>query len=165
MASDKPGAVQNLIGQAFEETSCLPSNPRRLKGLANLIGRLVGRLPQDFEPNDQAMIIEARMLVIVAYIYQFHTDLYVRWEAQLDFYNKILDWCMGAEPDIPILKFLVLPNRIVGEDKTATPMTERESTFPDPTEIDVFWIQSLILSLGTEITPEQFAPYLYGRKT
>ena len=157
--------TRELIGRALEGTSCLPSNPRRLKGLSNLIGRLASRLPQEAEANDQAMIIETQMLLIVAYIYQFHTDLYVRWEAELKFYNKILDWCLGAEPDIPILKFLVLPNRIVREDKAATPSTERESTYPDPTETDVFWIQSLILRLGTEIAPEQFAPYLYGRKT
>ena len=36
------------------------------------------------------------MLVIVAYIYQFHGDIYIRWEAELDFYNKIFDWCMGT---------------------------------------------------------------------
>ena len=157
--------IRELISRALEGTSCLPSNPRRLKGLSNLIGRLVVRLPQDIDTNDEAMTIEAQMLLIVAYIYQFHPDLYVRWEAELEFYDKILDWCLGREPNIPILEFLVLPNRIVQEDRAATPSTERESTYPDPTETGVFWIQSLILSLGNELAPEQFAPYLYGRKT
>ena len=157
--------IRELIGRALEGASCLPSNPRRLKGLSNLIGRLTPRLPQGKDTNDPAMTIEAQMLLIVAYIYQFHPDLYVRWESELNFYNKILDWCFGKEPDIPPLKFLVLPNRLVQDDKTATPSAESESTYPDPTETGVFWIQSLILRLGSEIPPQDFAPYLYGRKT
>ena len=158
-------AIRELIGRALDGPSCLPSNPRRIKGLSNLIGRLTPRLPQNTDVDDQVMNIEVQMLLIVAYIYQFHPDLYVRWEAELEFYNEILDWCLGKDSDVTILKFLVLPNKIVQDDKSATPLTESKSTYPDPTETGVFWIQSLILRLGNEITPEQFAPYLYGRKT
>ena len=103
------------------------------------------------------------MLVIVAYIYQFHPELYIRWETDLDFYNKIFDRCGGRESDIPILQSLVLPKQRSETDTEPTPGDERESTYPDPTATDVFWIQSLILELGTEVTPEQFRLYLHGR--
>ena len=47
----------------------MPPNPRRLKGLANLIGRLSRRLPShDAGLGEDAMILEARLLLVVAYI-------------------------------------------------------------------------------------------------
>ena len=155
--------VPALIKQAVSGFSCLPPNPRRLKGLANLIRRLAPRLPLGPELKDDEAVIEARILVIVASIYQFHPELYIRWETDLDFYNKIFDRCDGRESDIPILQSLVLPQQRSGTGTEPTPGDKRESTYPDPTETDVFWIQSLILELGTEITPKQFEPYLHGR--
>ena len=74
--------VRDWIKRAVEapEHPCLPPNPRRLKGLANLIGRLSTRLPsQNGASDDPETIYEAQHLVIVAYIYQFHHDLHVRW--------------------------------------------------------------------------------------
>ena len=158
--------VRKWIEQAVKESPCLPPNPRRLKGLANLIGRLSAQFPQEQEiKSDEAAVIEARILVIVAYIYQFHTDLYIRWEAELDLYNKIFDWCQGTELEIPFLKSLVLPKQRIVADEAPTPSTEIKSTYPDPTETNVFWIQSLILSLGSEVTSKQFEPYLHGKTT
>ena len=158
--------VRKWIEQAVKESPCLPPNPRRLKGLANLIGRLSAQFPQEQEiESDEAAVIEARILVIVAYIYQFHTDLYIRWEAELDLYNKIFDWCQGTELEIPFLKSLVLPKQRIVAAEAPTPSTEIKSTYPDPTETNVFWIQSLILSLGSEVTSKQFEPYLHGKTT
>ena len=83
--------VRDHIKQGIEMAGrqCLPPNPRRLKGIANLIGRLYPRLPQESGP---AMLFETQLLVIVAYIYQFHHDLYVRWEADPSLYNNIPDY-------------------------------------------------------------------------
>lgn len=103
------------------------------------------------------------MLVIVASIYQFHPDLYIRWEATPDFYQRILDRCNSNESNIPILQSLVLPKQRSEAATEPTPGDEREDTYPDPTGTNVFWIQPLILELGTEVTPEQFRPYLHGR--
>ena len=111
----------------------------------------------------ETAIIEARILVIVASIYQFHPELYIRWEADLDFYKRIFDRCNSDESDILILQSLVLPEQRSETATEPTPGDERESTYPDPTGTDVFWIQPLILELGTEVTPEQFERYLHGR--
>lgn len=152
------------IKSAVDEPNCLPPNPRRLKGLANLLGRLTARLPLDSNQLDtRAGVIEARMLVVVAYIYQFHIDLYVRWQADVNFYNQILDCCEGVETGLPVLDSLVMPEQKVVVETEAVPSATTQSTYPDPTQSDVFWIQTLILTLGTEVSPEQFEPYLHGR--
>ena len=155
--------VRSCIKQAVEEYQCLPPNPRRLKGLANLIGRLSSRFPQEVALVADEGLLEARLLVVVAYIYQFHPELYTRWEAEPSLYDRILDRCRSDRSDIPLLDSLVLPNRTKASDTTPTPTEVTESTYPDPTATDVFWIQPLILSLGAEVTAAQFAPYLHGR--
>ena len=157
--------TRGSIRQAVSEYACLPPNPRRLKGLANLIGRLSSRLPKDADKNPEETTIEAQLLVIVAYIYQFHPDLYTRWESEPSLYNKILDWCRQGGTDIPLLRSLVLPRRNVEDLTKPTPIAETETTYPDPTETRVFWIQPLILKLSTEVTAEHFGRYLHGVET
>ena len=174
---------------------CLPPNPRRLKGLANLLGRFSSRLPiregapddeavtrrrkkghiersrsaREGDQNDEDAILEARLLVIVAYVYQFHHDLYVRWEAESGLYDRIREWCEGSDMDLPFLDPLVLPNRkaYTGSTERTTPPQDEvdigtESTYPDPTEAGVFWIQPLILALGNEVESSRFDRYLHG---
>ena len=159
-------SIRDLIEEAVTEDQCLPPNPRRLKGLANLIGRLSQRLSSKTEG---VTVEDARMLVIVAYIYQFHSDIYIRWEAESNFYNKIFDWCMGTgtEPDVEILDALILPKQIVHQSTDPTPSVEpvTESTYPDPTETNVFWIQSLIIRMSSEVPPELFEPYFHSSST
>ena len=156
--------IRGLIWDAVNKIRCLPPNPRRIKGLANLIGRLSPRLPT--ESDREVAIIEARILVIVAYIYQFHADIYVRWEAELDLYDKIFDRCRGAKSNIPFLDSLVLPTKKGEMESAPESSTKTESTYPDPTDTNVFLDpQPLILSLGTEVTSDQFKPYLHGRAT
>ena len=155
--------LRGWIRQAIKETPCLPPNPRRLKGLANLIGRLSRLFPPNRQiASSEAGIIEAKLLVIVAYIYQFHADLFIRWEAESTLYDKIYDWCQGTELDIAFLDRLVLPKRRVVADEAPTPSSDIESVFPDPTETDIFWMQPMILSLGSEVTSVDFEPYLHG---
>ena len=151
----------DLIRFAIGEYRCLPPNPRRLKGLANLVGRIISRLPSAEGRDIESMTIDARMLMIVAYVYQFHKDIFVRWESEIGFYDGLLDWCTGKVPRADVLKPLELPERNISEDSAPIPSTEMVSTFPDPTETNVFWIQSLILSLGTEVNAEQFRRYLH----
>ena len=146
---------------------CLPPNPRRLKGLANLIGRLSPRLPihEAWLLDEEEMILEARLLLIVSYIYQFHHDLHIRWEADLDLYNEIRDWCR-ADKDLPFDNSLKLPLKQSDADSTESqPLGQFGTTYPDPTQSSVFWIQPLILHLKTEIAPQRFERYLHGVPT
>ena len=158
--------VRDRIREAVEETThpCLPPNPRRLKGLANLIGRLSTRLPLRLEK--QAQIYEAQLLMIVAYVYQFHHDLHVRWAFDFSLYEKIREWCEakndGNDPPLPVLQSLTLPLQPANPGLADRRPDDFESTFPDPTQANVFWIQSLILHLEQEFAPERFAHYLRG---
>ena len=159
--------VRDQVRRGLEETGrqCLPPNPRRLKGLANLIGRLSPLLPQETDP---AMLFETQHLLIVAYIYQFHHDLYVRWEADPGLYNIIYNWCREVEGTKESYEFLAplwRPLRILsGEPEGVTP-TEIESTYPDPTDANVFWMQSLILHIGNDVDLKIFERYLHGVAT
>ena len=156
--------VKQAIGQS--EHPCLPPNPRRLKGLANLIGRLSARLPsQEGESTDPEAIYEAQLLLAVAYIYQFHHDLYVRWEADPNLYNMIYEWCTGTQQDREFLAPLRLPLLQVPHGEPGLSPARLESTYPDPTEANVFWIQPLILRIGSEVDPTSFVRYLHGAAT
>ena len=150
-------------GASASTYQCVPPNPRRLKGLANLIGRLSPRLPgHEAGLDEDEMIFEARLLVIVAYVYQFHHDLYIRWEADLDLYNKIRDWCQAAQ-DLPFKHSLKLPLKLSDAGSTESqPSGQFGTTFPDPAQSGVFWVQPLILHLGNEIAPQRFGRYLHG---
>ena len=161
--------VRDWIKQGVEEPDkpCLPPNPRRLKGLANLIGRLSLRLPnQEGEPDVREAVYEAQLLVIVAYIYQFHHEIYVRWEADPSLYGKLYEWCSGAQPPLEFLESLALP-LVQSPDDNPTGLSPAvfESTYPDPTEANVFWMQSLILHLGSEVDPGSLELYLHGIAT
>ena len=142
---------------------CVPPNPRRLKGLANLIGRLSPRLPgHEAGLDEDEMIFEARLLVIVAYVYQFHHDLYIRWEANLDLYNEIHDWCQTVK-NLPFENSLKLPLKLPDADSAESqPSGQLGTTYPDPAQSGVFWIQPLVLHLGDEIAPRRFERYLHG---
>ena len=167
--------VRELVGKGLEvprpgemagesRYQCLPPNPRRLKGLANLIGRLSSRLPsREAGLSDERMVLETRLLLIVAYIYQFHHDLHVRWEADLGLYNRIHDWCVGAGETLPFESSLALPLMSSSRD-AVEPGSSREmgTTYPDPTQASVFWVQPLILHIGNEIAPQRFERYLHG---
>ena len=163
--ADPPG-VRDWIRRGIEATGqpCLPPNPRRIKGLSNLIGRLSSHFPtrEDIVP-DGDMTREAQCLLIVACIYQFHHDLHVRWELDPDLYEKIYDRCRGVDLDFPFLDSLILPQQYPDhEDGRTTPTETPESTYPDPTQANIFWIQPLILHLGDRVPLSHFERYLRG---
>ena len=153
-------------GIAPSTYQCMPPNPRRLKGLANLIGRLSPRLPShEARLKEEEMILEARLLLITAYIYQFHHDLHIRWEADLDLYNEIRNWCRTGK-DLQFKNSLKLPLAMSDAGSAeSSPSGQFGTTYPDPTQSNVFWIQPLILHLGTEIAPQRFGRYLHGGPT
>ena len=158
--------VRGWIMRGMEEPKstyrclCLPPNPRRLKGLANLIGRLSSRLPDG--ENDATMVFETQLLMIVACTYQFHHDLYVRWESDPGLYHEIREWCRGVDPELSFIEPLELPLRQMHQDSTE-PKPDFGSTYPDPGAANVFWAQPLVLHLAKVVQPEEhFGRYLHG---
>ena len=155
--------IRRWISKAVENHNCFPPNPRRLKGLANLIGRLSSRLRiPESEIRDELGVHEAELLVVVAYIYQFHHDIYVRWEADPELWNRIYDRCQSSDSPLSFLKPLVMPKKVDTNEKEPVKQVSMESTYPDPANTNVFWIQSLILKLSDEVAPNDFVHYLHG---
>lgn len=94
--------ARDWIAAAIGDQRCLPPNPRRIKGLTNLTQRFADRLPRRYGAKDDAeMIFQAKLLLVVAYVYQFHHDLFVHWESEPDLYNRIRDWVRGFEVNLP----------------------------------------------------------------
>ena len=149
---------------------CLPPNPRRLKGLANLIARMSDQFPSRHEMSSEAVVIrELRLLVSVAYVYQFHQDLHSRWEADPDLYREIVRWCNGEQnPQLTFFDQMILPKQrpsldVASRFGTAEQMVgEPRNVYPNPTEASVFWIQPLIRKIGADVPPDRFGRYLHS---
>ena len=163
VAKHHVGWLRKVVGQR----QCLPPNPRKLKGLANLVVRLLVRLPSDVnESQVEQGQDEVRNLLMVAYIHQFHHDLYVRWQANPDLYHAIRDWCRReGEPELGLLQSLHLPVVPAPDDaidETGEPVNG-ENTFPDPTAANVFWIQEIVRELPAQAGRAIFARYLQAK--
>ena len=170
--------LREVVGKRL----CLPPNPRKLKGLANLVTRLCSRLPGDLtnKQGDRGRN-EMRKVLLVAYLHQFHHDLHVRWQANLGLYHIIARWCRHeVQEDVlkgqdDVLKDLVLPldPEHDGHDAfssgfregsgTAHPDDLNLSMFPDPTGTNVFWVGSIVRGLPEQVGLETFAPYLEAK--
>ena len=80
---------------------CLPPNPRRIKGLANLLQRFAARhLPAECALDDADVLRKTGMLLVVASVYQFHHDLYRLWEGEPLVFQHLLDWSRGRPLEI-----------------------------------------------------------------
>ena len=168
--------LREVVGQR----PCLPPNPRKLKGLANLVARLCLRLPTDLDASQSARgRDEMRKLLIVAYVHQFHHDLFVRWQADSSLYNAIAQWCRREVKD-GVLDRLRLPIS-AGDDKGALAGAEPAAgaderseepadepdlgfiRFPDPADANVFWIADIVRDLPIHVALETLEPYLAGK--
>jgi hypothetical protein len=156
------GPLRESLRVALGSRPCLPRNPRRIKGLANLLQRLATRLSNPGgPPNEPARIREAQLLLVVAYVHQFHHELFRRWESDPKLYKFILDRVRGFPPTLEFLQALQLPYAITADEQAPTPRWNVAEAFPDPEERSVFWIQPLIHELG-EVKESDFARYLHG---
>ena len=163
VAKHQIGWLRDVVGQR----QCLPPNPRKLKGLANLVVRLLARLPSHVEAGRDNLGREAvQNLLMVAYVHQFHHDLYVRWQANPDgLYDAIGKWCRGGEPALDVLQALQLPVAPASggpEDAEGEAATD-QNTFPDPTAANVFWIQDIVRDMSEHAGPAPYAPYLQAK--
>lgn len=136
------------INQAY-----LPPNPRRLKALANVLNLLEERVRRHVTPETTGEL--CRGLLIAAYIYQFHAELFQRWQFTPSFYSYLIKWAgqpwgddfaLGGQRKWPdYLATLKLPHEIISDGgQAAVPMLSAKTTFPDPYAIDMFWIAPLL---------------------
>lgn len=169
------------IDRAIGDLTCLPPNPRRLKGLANLLMRFEGLLPAHSGEPDDPQLSRARRMLVVALVYQFHHDLYRHWEAHPELFDRIRDWCMGvtrdalpgsgagaiesgqasetaADPIDALFRPLRPVERVVKSPSAQTPRQAYsiENAFPDPADTNVFWAQPLIVAMQRQAELEQF---------
>lgn len=151
-----PGTLQaNLVAAATFNSQiarCLPPNPRRIKALANALNNwwpMVEALP-----NPAAITTKIQCLLVITYVYQFHSEIFQRWQFNPSFYTHLKDWSVNPWPqsvdgkvkDWPgYFAALQLPETAeLGSSTSPTPLTKRTSTFPDPYAANVFWIAPLI---------------------
>ena len=133
----------------------LPPNPRRLRALANVFNRLRHSAAADTYTSD----INLRLLV-VAYVYQFHSELFHRWHYDPNFFNKIRGWSntgIADEKAEPYFHRLSLPTQLKNDTTSPTPSTSTvESRFPDPAAPGIFWIAPLLQQppLGNAVAEE-----------
>lgn len=160
--------------------NCLPPNARRLKGLANILKRYEDKLPPTIPsagPERAAAVQQAKRLLIVTMVYQFHHDLFRRWYHDPTFYRYIETWCFEpvSTRRSDEERFMSVFDRL---SPTVHPALETESlrspavpaggstyrtttAHPDPTNAAVFWPQALIVSLGINHNPDSFRDLLY----
>jgi len=130
------------------EYSFLPPNPRRLKALANLYNRLWWRVAQTSVPLTD---LSALRVLLLAYVYQFHSELYQRWRHDPRFFLRLLDWLSGRIPtdtkttDNACFLGLTLPTQLTLD--LNEPKPSLVSNYPDPAAPGIFWIAPL-LQLG-----------------
>ncbi|WDE10126.1 KAP family P-loop NTPase fold protein [Thalassomonas haliotis] len=136
--------------------SCLPPNPRRLKALANLLN--TWSLLLDDDKTQDEKIQGAQALLLIAYVYQFHGELFQRWSFTPSFYTQLKKWATEPWPTPrggetrsddsswpPYLQILELPEKMtVGSSGDVTPSIEALSNYPDPYSANVFWIAPLL---------------------
>jgi len=146
-----------LILQPF-----LPPNPRRLKALANVLNEWGELIDWETSPDKER---KAQALLIVAYVYQFHGELFQRWNFTPAFYSQLKSWAAESWESTdgtkwpPYLATLKLPHLIVSDDgQHEVPQYTAVSTFPDPYAADMFWIAPYIRD--ADLTEQDITPIL-----
>lgn len=146
--------------EAIGKTICLPPNPRRLKALSNQWDRFAKKVPFPTS-NLPAQQIWAVRVLVASYIHQFHRDIWERWHFTPDFWQEILTYCTGESGiEKPIWSItLTMSHAIQGYDEqTSQPILK--DLFPNPGDIDNFWIGSLIRKYSDQLLANDFKPLL-----
>jgi hypothetical protein len=126
-------------------------------------------MPQD----EKLRAIWAVRVLVVAYIHQFHRELWERWHFIPDFWEEVKAWVMGQRETIPWplpdskepiytgpiwAKGLQLTEKIGTWDDQSRP--NWQSTYPNPGDIEIFWIDSLIRKYADQLVATDFLPLL-----
>ena len=154
----------NALAQIAPCPKFLPPNPRRLRALANMFNRL--RKAADTINDNFTTDLNLRLLV-VAYVYQFHAELFQRWHYDTNFLNRIRNWLSGSSAsslatEEPHFARLILPTQLSASNPTSpTPMAAAvESRFPDPSTPGIFWIAPLLQTTLAGSAPTEYQALL-----
>lgn len=154
---------QTLIS-AIDKTVCLPPNPRRLKALANQWERFAKCTPYpNLDIDKEAWAVR---VLVAAYVHQFHRDLWERWHFNPNFWAEFIAWCNGGlnvnAEGLPIkLPQWAHALKLTGRKEQDTWVSE----FPNPGDIDIFWIDGLIRKHRDFLVIQDFLPLLNGGLT
>jgi hypothetical protein len=142
-----------LTKEDGESVNCLPPNPRRIKALSNILNQwapLVGLCTK--QKSTPEIMRKAQAVLIIAYIYQFHGEIFQRWQYTNSFYSLLKKWVKdyqynNSEKYPPYLTNLELPEKANETDPFLdVPVENIISNYPDPYASNVFWIAPLITS-------------------
>jgi hypothetical protein len=151
----------------------LPANPRRIKSFCNTVARLLWRRLQSLPKGASIPENEARVVLLVASLYQFHPAIYRVLASDLRFIEsvkiKAREVKLSAAADSPpvhkeldSLK-LTFHRTAAGEqsavpDDMALPLSP---LFADPAYGNVLYCQRLLAAEGAaEITENDLQPYM-----
>ena len=164
---DADRTADKTLGAALSADRCLPANPRKIKAFVNTLARFLvaarGRVPQLGYPRPE-------LCAVLAYLYQFHPEIYRVIEWQPAFFQELRNWCergapaplgLDTRPDptaVPVhelFRALTRPHEPHTDPMAPTPITAGDrDTFPDPARGNVFRIQKLVRAIGSQVTPE-----------
>ncbi|GHA78731.1 hypothetical protein GCM10007067_15120 [Lysobacter bugurensis] len=141
-------ALQNNDGTAVR---CLPPNPRRIKALANLVSRWLPKVERISSLSSEDRL---RGLLIIAYVYQFHSELFQRWQYNPEFFTYMSSWAARSWSDRDLnahgwpeyFTSLNLPEVIErdADESAPVPRFRTVSNYPDPYSSTTFWVAPLI---------------------
>lgn len=120
-----PHLLRLIESDRYLYSGCLPPNPRRIKALANAVGRLWAHACQlDCHPDrilavaqegtggiapsldqqaaaEQAAQNATQRVILIAYVAQFHATLYQRWQHSGEIWTMLKDWVVKGETSTP----------------------------------------------------------------
>lgn len=154
-----------LVGDILKlgkEHGFLPPFPRSIKILANVLISFCSR--ESIRQYAQKGPKEVQRLLIFAYLYAFHYELYNLSFLYLDkgFYNGTFlkfcqtpnDFTLEKKNEHPLLKHLIVPEDITASEalsgKTATQQAENylARLFPHESLRQVLWVRNLVIKAG-----------------
>lgn len=158
-----------LIGTGEADLQLLPPNPRKLKGLANLINRNTDGLynllkslenSNSLDPLNENHINTLKMWVITLYSYQYFSDFFIKWRYSPGLYDILKQWILGEINQREYFQDIILPNSYQALRDTPTPAHQATSNFPDPGDSHVLWIAGMIAEMPLTIRGDDFIPFL-----
>jgi hypothetical protein len=162
----KQHQYRDEICKILVEEACIPANPRKLKAFCNYLYRLPLEPSVTIQNGDDKQR-HVKILIIMAYLYQFHQDLYRILEWNPKFYQVIYRWCKGEESNHPTLHKdktkLMRVEEFENNPTSSEPGSSRvpQDAYPDPARGHYLRVQKLIREMAI-LTENEVRYYRFG---